>query len=219
MKLGMENFLQKKIFTSNINDIVSVLKKGGLAVFPTDTLYGILANAFDKNSVEYLYKIKQRKPEKPYLILIKDLSSLEPFKVVISEKEKKLLEYKGITVILDINEKDKFNYLHRGINSLAFRIPKEGIILQLLEKLNFPVVAPSVNPEGKPPARNIKEAYKYFKNSIDIYFDYGEIYNKKPSTIVKIQKDKPVIIREGSTSLEDIKKLLNKNRVSNNNRV
>jgi len=203
----MENSHQKKIFTSNINDVVSVLEKEGLVVFPTDTLYGILANAFNKNIVERLYDVKQRKPEKPYLILIKDLSYLEPFKVVISEKEKKLLKHKGITVILKLEKKDEFKYLHKGAGTLAFRIPKEGIISQLLEKLNFPVVAPSANPEGKPPAKDIKEAYRYFKDSIDMYFDYGRIYNEKPSTIVKIQKDKPVIIREGSISIEDIKRI------------
>ena len=187
---------------------VRYLKDNKIIVFPTDTLYGILTNALCKECVEKVYKIKKRKPTKPYLILIKSLEDLKSFDVYISDIEKKVISQKGITVILTLKNPEKWEYLHRGTNSLAFRIPKSGIILELLEHLDFPLIAPSANPEGLKPASDINEAYEYFKDEIDLYFDYGKIENTKPSTIVKFEDKKPILIREGTVSYEEILKII-----------
>ena len=198
------------VISKDLSLSVSYLKNNKIIVFPTDTLYGILANALCKNCVEKVYEIKKRTPNKPYLILIKSLEDLKPFDLEISQLEKKVLLNKGITVILNLKNPLNWKYLHRGTNTLAFRIPKDGLISKLLQKLDFPLIAPSANPEGLPPASDIKEAYEYFGNSINLYFDAGKIENKKPSTIVKFEKDKPLIIREGTTSYEEILKIIQK---------
>lgn len=203
----MENSHQKNIFTNNLEDIIKALKNGKVVVFPTDTLYGILADAFNKKAVERVYKIKKRKPDKPYIILIKDISVLEKFNVYLSTEEKKLLQAKGITVILNLKNPTEFEYLHRGLNSLAFRIPKEGVIVNLLNKIPA-VIAPSANPENLPPAKNIEEAFKYFKENIDLYFTGDKPKSEKPSTIVKIENGKPIILREGNISEKEIKDII-----------
>ncbi len=196
--------------SKNWKDAENVIKDKGIVVAPTDTLYGILGDALDKEVVERVYLIKNRKPDKPYIILIPDVSFLSLFGIKPDIYEKRLLENRGITVILSVppETEDRYQYLHRGGKTLAFRIPDKKELLTLLKRVNRPLIAPSANPENKPPARDISEAVSYFGGDIDLYIDEGVIKNKKPSTIVKISKGKPVVLREGSTSISQINHIL-----------
>jgi len=193
--------------SNNIFDAKEFLKLGKPAVIKTDTLYGILGNALNKSTVEYIYKIKGRKKEKPFIILISSIDDLEIFGIEPSELERKLLSLKGLTVILDVNNSD-FDYLHRGSFSLAFRIPKKENLIKLIKELKFPLVAPSCNPEGKEPAKNIKEAINYFGEKIPIYIDEGKNENNTASSIVKVENKKIKVLREGNYSIREIKNIL-----------
>ncbi|WP_457623569.1 L-threonylcarbamoyladenylate synthase [Persephonella sp.] len=197
------------VITSDIQKAVSYLKEGKLTVIPTDTLYGILTDALNKESVEKVYKIKKRSPDKPLLILIPDIKYLNFFGIKPSDREKKLLNHRGITVILKIPEskRRKFQYLHRGKNNLGFRIPDREDLIDLLIKVEKPLVAPSANIENYPPAKNIDEAVKYFGDNIDLYVDGGEINDAEPSTIVKFDGGLN-ILREGKTPREEVLKIL-----------
>jgi len=193
--------------SNNILDARKFLELGKPAVIKTDTLYGILGNALNKDTVEYIYQIKGRKKEKPFIILISSIDDLEMFGIEPSELERKLLSLKGLTVILDVNNSD-FDYLHRGSFSLAFRIPKKESLIKLIKELKFPLVAPSCNPEGKEPAKNIKEAIDYFGEKIPIYIDEGENKNSTASTIVKVKNGNIKILRKGNYSIKEIKNIL-----------
>ncbi|WP_297473326.1 L-threonylcarbamoyladenylate synthase [Persephonella sp.] len=184
---------------------VEVIKKGGVIVAPTDTLYGLLADALNKKAVERVYSLKKRSPDKPLIILIPSIDYLSIFGIKPSSVEEKLLERKGITVVMDIQD-SKYEYLHRGKSSLAFRIPDYKPLIEFIRKVEKPLVAPSANPEGKPPPEDIKKAVEYFGDKVDLYVDKGK---KKglPSTIVKVNKDIK-IIREGSIPGQEIKKML-----------
>ena len=182
----MEKINNFKI-TKNIYDAEEYLKTGKPAVIKTETLYGVLADALNRSAVEYVYKIKGRNPQKPFIILIPNIEMLEKFNIKASDLEKKLLNYKGLSVILEAPD-NNLEYLHRRTKTLAFRIPKKDNLIKLMEKLNLPLIAPSANPEGLPPAKNIQEAIEYFGNKIPIYVDEGEIKEDKPSTIVKLSK-------------------------------
>ncbi|SNZ08905.1 L-threonylcarbamoyladenylate synthase [Persephonella hydrogeniphila] len=184
---------------------VDIIKKGGVIVAPTDTIYGILADALNEESVKRVYLLKERSPEKPFIILIPDITYLSFFGIKPSEKEKKLLKKRGVTVVIDIPDK-KFNYLHRGKRSLAFRIPDNDEVIEFIRKTEKPLIAPSANPEGEEPAKNIKEAVNYFGDKVDMYIDRGDLYGK-PSTIVKVN-GKLRILREGSVSEEELKKMI-----------
>ncbi len=202
----MEN---RVIISKNIFDTERFLKDGKPVVIKTETLYGILGNALNKNTVEYIYKIKGRKTNKPFIILISSINDLKKFGIAPNEIERRLLALRGLTVVLYINN-PKFRYLHRGTNSLAFRIPAKENLLELLRRLDFPLVAPSCNPEGKEPAKNVEEAIKYFGEKIPIYIDEGENLNTKPSTIIKIKDNQVNILREGNYTKQDLFYLLKK---------
>jgi L-threonylcarbamoyladenylate synthase len=132
---------------------------------------------------------------------------LEKFNIKASNLEKKLLNYKGLSVILKAPD-NNLEYLHRGTKTLAFRIPKKDNLIKLIEKLNLPLIAPSANPEGLPPAKNIQEAIEYFGNKIPIYVDEGKVKEDKPSTIVKLSNGNIEFLRIGNISPEEISKYL-----------
>jgi L-threonylcarbamoyladenylate synthase len=164
---------------------------------PTDTIYGILTSALLPNSVERVYEIREREKSKPCIILISDFKDLEKFGIEISEYQKEeILKEKdrALTFILDCNNESLF-YLHRGNNSLAFRIPKDENLRNLIKETG-PLLAPSANKAGEKPSLNIKEAKEYFGDLVDLYIDGDEIV-ALPSKIIKFEKDRSIkVIRE-----------------------
>lgn len=177
---------------------IKILKEGGVGVLPTDTMYGLVGSALSKNTVDRIYRIKGRAPNKPFIILISDLNNLNYFSIKIDTKTKNFLKKiwpNPVSVILPCDEK-KFTYLHRGAKTLAFRMPDKKELLELLRQTG-PLVTPSANPEGLPPAQNIEEAKKYFGDQVDFYVDQGTL-TSQPSTLVKIKHGKIIILREGA---------------------
>jgi len=183
---------------------VDVLENGEIVVAPTDTLYGMLADATNEEAVKRLYNIR-RPSGKPFLILLPDEIWIKKLCLELSKECKSLLKVEGLTLILKTTC-DKFSYINKG--SLAVRIPQKGFIKELLKTFNKPVVAPSVNPEGKKPAKTISEAVKYFGEKVTLYVDAGEIKGE-PSTILDLKEDIK-IVREGKVKKEEIEKILNR---------
>ena len=172
----------------SILEIEKILKKGGIGVLPTDTIYGLVGAALSKKAVERIYKVKKRKKDKPFIILISSLKDLGLFEIKLNKEILKLLRKifpSKVSIILPCQKK-KFFYLHKDKNSLAFRIPKDLWLRRLLSKTG-PLVVPSANLEGMPPAKTIKEAKKYFGDKVDFYFDKGTIKGK-PSIILEIKR-------------------------------
>lgn len=177
------------------------LKEGKLAIIPTDTIYGLATSAFLPDTVEKIYQIKKRNPRKPIIILISDIIDLALFNITINKNTKKILEkvWPGkVSVILPCPSK-KFYYLHRGTNSLAFRLPAKNDLVNLL-KITGPLVSTSANPEGKPYAKTIAQAKKYFGNSVDFYVNEGSL-KSSPSTLIEIKNGKINILRQGEKKI------------------
>ncbi|GIW65554.1 MAG: hypothetical protein KatS3mg094_073 [Candidatus Parcubacteria bacterium] len=140
-----------------------LLREGAIGVIPTDTIYGICTSAFNKKSVEKIYKLRKRNPKKPCIILISNLNDLKLFKVQLENWQKYILKKiwpSRISVILSCKSK-KFSYLHRGTETLALRLPKDKFILKIL-KISGPLIAPSANWEGHESAKTINKAKKIF---------------------------------------------------------
>lgn len=177
-------------------DLVKVLKNEGVAIYPTDTLYGIIGSALSKKAVSRIYEIKGRDENKPFIILISKIKDLELFGINISIDQKKYLEsvWPGkVSVILPCKS-TKFQYLHRGTNSLAFRLPNKKSLRELLQKTG-PLVAPSANPQGLDPAKTIKEAKRYFEDTIYMYVAGGKLEGKA-STVISLLDKEPKILRK-----------------------
>ncbi len=183
-------------------DAATILRSGGVGVILTDTIYSVVGFAMRPETVEKIYQIRKRGPKKPMIVLISSVRDLARFGISPSPKIQKILRavWPGkVSVILPCRSK-KFSYLHRGANSLAFRIPQKKQLLALLRKTG-PLVAPSANLEGKPPAATITEAKKYFKNAIDFCIDGGRI-KSLPSTLIAIDQNGSITVRrQGAAKL------------------
>ncbi len=173
------------------------LLKSGVAVLPTDTIYGLHCLATNKAGVERIYKLKGRDASKPFILLISSLDDLELFGVKLDDKLTALLKdyWPGPnSIILPIPDTvGKFVYLHRGTNSLAFRLPAYKHLSKLLHQ-SGPLVSTSANPSGQPPAPDVPTAKAYFSNSVDFYLDVGKLTNP-PSCIYKLSDEVLVRVR------------------------
>lgn len=181
-----------------MRSIVKCLGNNGVGVLPTDTLYGLVGSAFSKKAVARIYRLKKRNSKKPLIVLIGSLRDLARFGVKPDAKTRKILQniWPGkVSVILPCRNK-KFQYLNRGTNTVAFRLPAKHSLRNLLKKTG-PMVAPSANPEGLPSARTIREAKNYFGDSVDFYADCGRLYSL-PSTLIAIKGGNIIIKRWGS---------------------
>lgn len=190
-----------------VNKIISVLNNSGVAIVPTDTMYGIICRAIDKTAVKKLYKIKQRDINKPCIILVTNIDQIISFGIEITKKQKDFMgEYwpGAVSIILPCDNK-KYEYLHRGIGSIAFRMigKKSRNLYKIINEVG-PVLAPSANPQGLPVATCENKAYKYFGHTVDAYLA-GGTRKSPPSTLVDYTKSKIKILREGKINI-DIKK-------------
>jgi len=184
-------------------EVVKILKNDGVAVIPTDTLYGLVGSAFSSVPVEKIYFIKERDIDKPLIVLINSLKQLKKFGIKINRAQAKILKkfWPGsVSIILPCLD-DKLNYIHRGTKSIAFRmIGKEYRNLYKLINSVGPLVAPSVNKESEKPAETIEQAKNYFGNNIDIYINEGERVSE-PSTLIRIDNGNIEILRQGRTQI------------------
>lgn len=171
-----------------INELIKIIKKGGIGVLPTDTLYGLVGAAFSQKAVARIYKVRRRNPKKPLIILIGSFGDLKKLGIRTDGRINGFLKkiWPGpVSVILPCPAK-KFYYLHRGTKTLAVRMPKLSWLRQLIGKTG-PLVAPSANLAGRPPALTVKEAKKYFNKRVDFYLNRGRRLSS-PSLLIEIRR-------------------------------
>ncbi|MDO8669356.1 MAG: tRNA pseudouridine(55) synthase TruB [Candidatus Buchananbacteria bacterium] len=180
---------------------IDILKKGGVGIIPTDTIYGLVGRAWDKKAVGRIYKIRKRNPDKPFIILISSLADLKKFGVKIDQPTEKIIKkYWPGPVSIILNCDKKLSYLHRGTDSLAFRWPNNSWLMALLKKTG-PLVAPSANPEGQEPALTIKQAKRYFSNNVDFYIDQGKVVSQL-SALIKVVSGRITVLRPGALNMK-----------------
>lgn len=179
--------------------IAKLIKEGKIGVMPTDTIYGIVGSALNSTGVERIYKLRKRSTNKPFIILISSLKDLSFFDIKLTKKQKDFLQKNWpnpLSIVLPCPSSE-FKYLHRDNNSLAFRMPKDKRLLNLLKETG-PLVAPSANFEGEKVAENLEEAKNYFKDKVDFYIDGGNL-NTNASDLIKLNKDGSfTILRKGN---------------------
>ena len=169
--------------------LIQTLKEGGVVVMPTDTVYGMVASALNPTAVNRIYTIRKRNTDKPCIILIGSAADVQKFSVELTDAQREKVSklWPGpVSISLPCGD-DNFAYLHRGTNSLAFRLPSSEALQSLLREVG-PLIAPSANPEGFPVAKNVTVAREYFGDLVDLYIDGGEVV-AAPSKIVRLSLD------------------------------
>jgi L-threonylcarbamoyladenylate synthase len=181
-----------------------IIKEGGIAIFPTDTVYGIGCNPYNVNSVKKIYKIKSRSEVKPLPVLVYSLDIVKQITSIDKFTEKIIKKYwpGPLTLILKLTDEKLKKSLNLE-NKIAVRIPDSKCTLKLLEKCGL-LVGTSANISGNSSYTDPDECLKNIKN-YDVFLNGGTITSKGESTIIEIQNDGIKIIREGALKMEDIR--------------
>lgn len=198
-------------FTETLSEAERVLKSGGIIICPTDTVYGILGDATKKEAIRKTFEIKEREKEKAFPVFVKDIATARKYAYISDEKAKFLEKVWPGQVTVIFQHKEKFpKILTGGRDTLGLRIPAHKFLLDLLSRLDFPLVQTSANISGKPTAKNIKEVEEYFRTGTvkpDLIIDGGELVGKS-STIIDFTEKEPIVLRTGLVTKAELDTIL-----------
>ena len=186
-----------------IEKTFQIIEDGGIAIFPTDTVYGLGCNPYNSSAVKKIYEIKSREKIKSLPVLAYSLDIVKEIACIDSFTEKIIGKYwpGPLTLILKLTDQ-KLKKSLRLDNKIAIRIPDSKCTLKLLEKCNL-LVGTSANISGNTSFTDPDECFKNIKN-YDIFLNGGTITSKGESTIIEIKNEKIEIIREGILKKEEI---------------
>lgn len=193
-----------------LQEAAEVVLKGGIIAYPTETIYGIGANAFDHDAIERIYEIKERDRSKPILIIIRQTRQLIGLIDHLPRIAGKLVDvfWPGpLTLIFKASPSLDPGLLGAG-GSIGIRIPDNTICLRLLEACEVPLTSTSANISGAQNPCSIDQVYNNFGNKIDLYLDGGITSGTTPSTILDLTTDVPTIRRKGRISREKIEQVI-----------
>lgn len=200
---------------SNMDQVVSqaerIIRAGGTVVAPTDTVYGLLANAKDDGAVKKMFRIKKRSREKAFPVFVRDIAEARKL-AYISDSKAKFLEniWPGPFTLVFYYKRKLSDFLTGDLATVGIRISKHPFIAGLLDRLEIPLAQSSANISDKPPVKNISELKQYFKDSQalpDLVIDDGDI-SSSVSTVIDFTRDKPIILRTGLISIKELDRIL-----------
>lgn len=206
------DFKNKTDYTK-LKEPAKIIKEGGIAIFPTETVYGIGTNGLNEEAVKQLYEVKQRPLNKPISLLVNSIDMIEEIAKDITDIEYELIKefFPGpLTIIL--KKKDVVpNILTANQDTVGIRMPANKIAIKLTDYAGVPIATPSANISGRPSGTNIKDIMEDFDGKVDYFVDEGPSKIGLASTIVKVEKGIPKILRKGAISEEQIRQILMKN--------
>lgn len=195
---------------TDIKEAKDALEKGGLVAIPTETVYGLAANAFDEESVMKIFQVKDRPSFDPLIVHVSSLSFAEKIVEEIPESAKKLAKvfWPGpLTLVLKKNDSIPLS-VTSGMDTVGVRVPNHPISLALIKSLDFPLAAPSANPFGYTSPTQAFHVNNQLGSKVDYILDGGNCKVGIESTIVSCVDDKVVILRLGGLTVEEIEKAL-----------
>ncbi|MGC0249736.1 L-threonylcarbamoyladenylate synthase [Pseudactinotalea sp. Z1748] len=189
----------------HVDEAVRTLSRGALAVIPTDTVYGIAADAFTPDAVDALLAAKGRGRQMPPPVLIGDVRTLDGLAIEVPQVVRDLVErfWPGaLTVILPAQPSLMWD-LGETEGTVALRMPDEEFTLALLRKTG-PLAVSSANRTGQPAALSAAEAAEQLGSAVSLYLDGGPATGQQPSTIVDATGERLRIVRQGAISAEEL---------------
>lgn len=188
------------VFEEDVKKCVEVMKRGGIILYPTDTVWGIGCDATNADAVKRIYQLKQRADNKAMLVLVDDMARIERIVDEVPEIAYQLVEVadKPLTIIYD-NARNLAANLIGADGSIGIRVSNEPFSRELCRRLNRPVVSTSANISGKKPAPFFDEIDDAIKQGVDYIAQYrqNDKTPHRPSSIIKLKTDGTIsIIRE-----------------------
>lgn len=208
----MDNYMDFREFVDidKLKFVASEIRNGKIVVFPTETVYGIGTNGLNETSVQKLYEIRKRPTTKPISLLVSDINMVQKYAKSISDIEYKIMNafFPGPLTILLKKSDIVPNITTANSDFVGIRMPDSNIAKSLVSYAGVPIATPSANIAGHPSGTNISSIMSDFKDTVDYFIDGGESKLGQASTVIRVDNGVPVILREGTISLEQIKNAL-----------
>lgn len=197
---------REKTNTEELKVICNLIKNGELVIFPTETVYGIGANALDKDAVSKIFIAKGRPADNPLIVHIADKRDIEKYVREITPVEQKLIDtFMPGPFTLILPKKDIIpDIVSGGLDTIGIRMPSNVIARGIISFSGVPIAAPSANVSGKPSGTSIEDIRKELEGRVSAIIDGGETEIGLESTVVKVIHEIPVILRPGKVTDKDI---------------
>jgi L-threonylcarbamoyladenylate synthase len=212
------------MITKDLQLAIDLLIDGKLVAIPTETVYGLAANAFNELAVAKIYQAKNRPQFNPLILHSNSLARFKSWGIELPKEAIRLAEKFSPGPITFVVPKSNLipDLVTAGHNSVAIRIPNHPLTLALLSELSFPVAAPSANKSGSISPTQATDVEEQFRNEIAAVLDGGTCNIGLESTIISFMENHPKLLRLGGLSLEEIEEVLGKsldrtNLINNDN--
>lgn len=186
-----------------------VLKKGGVFIYPTETLYGIGCFATDTKAINEIFNVKERARGKPFILLVKDLEMLEKYfnvpEIVLKNKEKFVRD--PLTILFD-QKGGLPQEISAGTDKIGVRISTNPFVKKLFTYIDIPIVSTSANISGEENTYSSVQIIKLFNNKVDLIIDSGNLPHSNGSSIIDITSTPPRLLREGDIKKENLKEFI-----------
>jgi len=194
----------------NIKLCSDVLQSGGLVAFPTETVYGLGANALDEKAVAGIYSAKGRQEDNPLIVHIASPGDVKPLVVNIPDAFEPLVRiyWPGPLTLVMLKSDIVPDNVTAGLDTVAVRMPEHPVAQSLIQAFGCPVAAPSANPSGKPSPTKAKHVFNDLKGKIPYVLDGGDCRVGLESTVLDITSEIPIILRPGCVTYEQLKGIL-----------
>ena len=202
-----------------LNNIVKLVQYGEVIIFPTETVYGIGANALDENAVKKVFEAKNRPKDNPLIVLVSKKEDIKNVAQNISEIEQILIDNfmpGPFTLVLEKKESVP-DIVSAGSNYVGIRIPDNKIAQEIIELSGVPIVGPSANISGKLSGTNAEDIKEELEDKVSVIIDGGQTNIGIESTVVKVIDGVPTILRPGKVTLEEIEKVVGKVKINDKN--
>ena len=203
------------INTDELQNVSKLIENGEVIVFPTETVYGIGANALDTEAVRKIFLAKGRPSDNPLIVHVADKIEIEQIAVIQTAVELKLIDVfmpGPITIIL--KKKPIIpNIVSAGLDTVGIRMPSNEIAQKIIKTSQVPIAAPSANISGRPSGTKITDIREELESRVSAIVDGGDSNIGLESTVVKVIDDVPVILRPGKITPEQIEKVIGKVRI------
>ncbi|MFA6940935.1 MAG: L-threonylcarbamoyladenylate synthase [Clostridiaceae bacterium] len=192
-----------------IKEAAGILKKGGLVVFPTETVYGLGADALNEKAVNNIFKAKGRPQDNPLIVHVASKDMVPSLVKEIPPAAKKIMDrfFPGpITVIMEKSDLVPI-VTSAGLSTVGIRMPENIIARELISKAGVPVAAPSANTSGLPSPTEVKRCVEDLKGKVDFIIGGGKCDYGLESTVIDCSVYPPVILRPGRVTLEELREI------------
>ena len=194
----------KQIKDEELAEAAQILRDGGLVAFPTETVYGLGANALDEAAAKKIYAAKGRPSDNPLIAHISCLEELKPLVAYIPEAGRKLAEaYWPGPLTMVFPKSDIVPYgTTGGLDTVAVRMSSDPVANRLIKLAGVPVAAPSANTSGRPSPTTAQHVWQDMEGKIEMILDGGPVGIGVESTIVDVSGDVPTLLRPGAITME-----------------